>query len=275
MNRFLDEVLGQKREEVAAKIRSYRINDLECRASGHAVRDFRAALTGGGTRGGTPGTVIIAEVKRKSPTVARFLQNGDPERLARIYETNGAAAISVVVDERNFGTSLHDVDRIRRVTRLPILAKDFVIDGSQILEARAAGADAVLLIARILSGEMLSHLLGLARRLGISALVECHDEADVEKAVESRAAIIGINNRDLGNLTVSVQTTRRLLPRIPENVIRVSESGITSREDIGVLRSLGVNAFLMGSALLHSNDPGRLLQNLLAPGGQRKGGVVE
>ena len=275
MNRFLDEVLGQKREEVAAKTRSYRINDLECRACGHAVRDFRAALSGGGTRGGAPGAVIIGEIKSKSPTVDRFRQNGDPERLARIYETNGAAAISVVVDERNFGTSLRDVDRIRRVTRLPILAKDFVIDGSQILEARAAGADAVLLIARILSGEMLSHLLGLSRRRGMSALVECHDEADVEKAVESRAAIIGINNRDLGSLTVSLQTTRRLLPRIPESVIRVSESGITSRKDIDILQSLGVNAFLMGSALLHSNDPGRFLQNLLAPGEQRKGGVVE
>jgi indole-3-glycerol phosphate synthase len=97
----------------------------------------------------------------------------------------------------------------------------------------------------------------------------------VEKAVESQAAVIGINNRDLGSLTVSLQTTRRLLPGIPENVIRVSESGITSREDIDDLRSLGVNAFLMGSALLHSNDPGRFLQNLLAPGGERKGGVVE
>ncbi len=275
MNRFLDEVLRRKREEVAAKTRSYRINDLECRACRHAVRDFRATLTGGGTRRGTPGAVIIAEIKKKSPTVARFLQNGDPERLARIYETNGAAAISVVVDEWNFGTSLCDVDRIRRVTRLPILAKDFAIDGSQLLEARAAGADAVLLIARILSGAMLSHLLGLSRRLGMSALVECHDEADVKKAVESGAAIIGINNRDLGSLAVSLQTTRRLLPRIPENVIRVSESGITSREDIDALRSLGVNAFLVGSALLHSHDPGRFLRNLLAPAEQRKGGAVE
>ena len=275
MSHFLDEVVREKREEVAAKTRSCRINDLECRTSGYAVRDFRAALVGVKTRPASPRTVVIAEVKKKSPSMTRFLQNGDPVRLAVMYEASGAAAVSVVVDERNFGTSLRDVGRIRGATGLPILAKDFVIDGSQILEARAAGADAVLLIARILSDEMLSHLLGLTRRLGMSALVECHDEADVGKAVASQADIIGINNRDLGSLSVSLQTTRRLLPRIPGNVVRVSESGITSPEDIHALQSLGVDAFLVGSALLNSRHPERFLQSLLVPDGEWGRGAVE
>jgi indole-3-glycerol phosphate synthase len=254
MNRFLEEVLMQKRGEIAAKARAHRVNELECRACDHPVRDFRGAVS----RRGRASGAVIAEIKKKSPTVASFRQNGDVKRLAEIYEANGAAAISVVADERNFGTSLLDVGRIRRVTRLPILVKDFVIDGSQILEARAAGADAVLLIARVLNPETLARFLGLTRRLGMSALVECHDEPDLEKAVACEASVIGINNRDLLTLTVSLEPTRRLLGRLPADVVRVSESGISSRRDVESLRALGADAFLVGGALLRSDDPGRL-----------------
>ncbi len=268
MSRFLEEVLMQKREEIAAKARAHRVNELECRAYDHPVRDFRGAISGRGRVSGA----VIAEIKKKSPTVASFRLNGDVERLARIYEANGAAAVSVVADERNFGTSLLDVDRIRRVTRLPILVKDFVIDGSQLLEARAAGADAVLLIARVLDPDTLARFLVLTRRLGMSALVECHDESDIDKAVACGASIIGINNRDLQTLTVSLERTRRLLGRLPGNVVRVSESGISSRGDVESLRALGVDAFLIGGALLRSVDPGRLLRDLL--GGDTEGGGV-
>ena len=266
MNRFLENVVEMKREEVALKRRRYRINELECRASRYPVRDFRASVSGDG-----PGSVI-AEIKKKSPTVTRFLQNGNVERLAEIYQTNGAAAISIVADEPNFGTSLGDVERVRNRTRLPILVKEFVIDGLQILEARASGADAVLLIARILEPDQMERLLDLTRVLGMSALVECHDEADVERALTVRAPIIGINNRDLESLTVSLETTRRLLPRIPEDKVRVSESGISTRQDIETLRGLGVNAFLIGGALLGSGDPAALLRDLTGSGGKSGGG---
>jgi indole-3-glycerol phosphate synthase len=255
MSSFLDRVLSQKREEVAEKRRIRRVNELECLASERPPRNFREAISGGGG--------IIAEIKGKSPTVAEFLQNGDVERLARIYEANGASAISIVTDEANFKTSLRDVDRVRKISTLPILVKDFIIDSHQVLEARAAGADAVLLIARILSANQLASLLALAERTGMSGLVECHDEEDVEKAADAGASIVGINNRDLGTLEVSLDTTRRLIPRIPEGTVCVSESGIHRREEIESLRSLGVDAFLIGGALLSSDEPGHVLRILL------------
>jgi indole-3-glycerol phosphate synthase len=263
MNGFLEGILARKRRDVARKRRGRRVNELECGAQEQPVRGFREALAQGGA--------IIAEIKRKSPTVRAFRPNGGIERLAGIYEANGAAAISIVTDEENFGTSLADVCRVREACRLPVLVKDFIIDGSQVLEARAAGADAVLLIARILDEHVLAHLLRLAERLGMAALVECHDPGDLERAVRSGAGLIGINNRDLDTFCVSLEPTRRLLPRIPQGIVRVSESGIRTVEDIAELRALGVDAFLIGGALLESDDPGERLRTLAgsAAGGGR------
>lgn len=258
MSEFLDRVCGEKQLELALKKGRCPIAELERRAAARPARAFRDAIGGHGK--------IIAEIKRKSPRISEFRQNGDPGRLAAIYEAHGAAAISIVTDERNFGTSLTDVEQVRRAATLPVLVKDFVIDRYQVVEARAAGADAVLLIARILSPPTLSALLNLTRELGISALVECHDEQDITTAVAAGADVIGINNRDLATLTVSLATTRQLISQVPQGVLSVSESGIARRADIQALLPLGVNAFLIGGVLLSSADPGAKLQELLGHG---------
>jgi indole-3-glycerol phosphate synthase len=230
------------------------VREIERSAAGVPVRGFRAALEGRGR--------IIAEIKGKSPSVASFRQQGAPERLAGIYEQHGASAISIVTDERNFGTSLKDVERVRAASTLPVLVKDFIIDAYQVAEARASGADAVLLIARILSPGALEQLLEHARGLGMDALTECHDEEDIDKARAAGAGILGINNRDLRTLEVSLDTTRRLVPRIPGSALCVSESGIDRRDQIEELSELGVDAFLIGGALLSAEDPAAKLREL-------------
>lgn len=245
MNRFLVQVLEQKRKELESK-RSVALDKAP------PSRDFLQALSRKGA--------VIAEIKKKSPSVSEFLQNGPPEELARIYLENGASAISIVTDEPNFGTSLQDVAAVRAAVPLPVLVKDFIIDEIQVKEARAAGADAVLLIARIVEQEKLESLLDLVHRLGFNALVECHDEADIEKAKDAR--IIGINNRDLDTLETSLDTTRRLLPVIPGSAVCVAESGIKERSDVENLLAMGADAFLIGGALLNAPDAGAKLKEL-------------
>ena len=263
MTSFLDRVVRQKEAELAEKKRNRPARELERRASALPVRDFREAVSARGA--------IIAEIKRKSPSVAGFRQKAEPEQLASIYEAHGARAISIVTDERNFGTCLADVDRVRDSSRLPVLVKDFIVDEYQVIEARAAGADAVLLIARILPARTLASLLDLTHGLGMSALAECHDEADIEKAIVAGATVIGLNNRDLETLEVSLETTRRLVSKIPEGTLSVSESGIDSREAVEALLSLGVDAFLVGGALLDSDAPGEKLHELLGLKGRGSG----
>ena len=252
--KFLDRVLAEKADEIAVKRRNCSQETLEHSGAAYVVRDFRAAIAGGGR--------IIAEIKRKSPRVTSFRQQGPPENLARIYAQNGAAALSIVTDEPRFGSSLADVGRVRRVTPLPVLVKDFIIDAYQVSEARAAGADAVLLIARILTREDLACLLTHTHHLDMTALVECHDEDDLDKALAAGAEIIGINNRDLDTLEVSLETTHRLAPLIPATVCRVCESGIDDRRDIEALNPLGLDAFLIGGSLLNADDPGEKLRQL-------------
>ncbi|MBU0754804.1 MAG: indole-3-glycerol phosphate synthase TrpC [Planctomycetes bacterium] len=254
MSGFLERVLDEKRREIAEKKEKHPLSQLEFWASLQEIRDFRSALEGRGK--------IIAEIKKRSPSTASFKQNGKPERLARIYHTAGASAISVVTDERNFGTSLADVTEIRKAVPLPVLVKDFVIEPYQVIEARAAGADAILLIARILPFTDLADLLTLTRDLGFSALVECHSLEEIEKAVQAGAGIVGINARDLDSLRISLQTTEQLLSMIPVGTLRVAESGIKTPEDVKTLLSLGADAFLVGTALLNADDPGSLLRSL-------------
>ncbi len=256
---FLEQVIKQKQAEIAHKKSVVPGSDLEGRTAETTPRDFRGALS----RTADGCERIIAEVKKRSPKVASFRQTEQANLLARLYERNSAAAISVVTDEVNFGTSLADARRIRDQVRLPILVKDFVIDPYQILEARSAGADAVLLISRILQVEELASFVELTHSLGMDALVEVHSKEDVGKALEAGAAIIGINNRDLHSLEVSLDTTRDLIGVIPDEALVVSESGISRREHIESLSALGVGAFLIGGALLESAEPGALLQTLL------------
>ena len=255
---FLERILGEKRDEVERKKRRRpalsMIDDMESTP----VRDFRAAIAGG-ARGGRP---IIAELKARTPSVDAFAWSDRLGDLATVYRDGGAAAISVVTDERNFGTTLQDARRARDDSGLPILVKDFVIDPYQVFEARAHGADAVLLIARLLDWDRLTGLLDLVSELHMDALVETHDEHEIKTALQARAAVIGVNNRDLDTLSVSTDNTRRLARLVPDGVLLVAESGIRGADDVDRLARAGANAFLVGGALLDSDDPGRKLKEL-------------
>jgi len=252
---FLDRVVKEKVSELAVKRAEKPMESLSRHSALQPVRDFHKKLSGANR--------IIAEVKRKSPSVSTFDLSILPAEMAKIYYQNGASAISIVTDEANFGTSLADVAAIRTAVDLPVLVKEFVIDSYQVKEAWAAGADALLLIARILTAESLASFLGDIRGFGMSALVECHNQSDVDKAAEAGARIIGINNRDLSTLKTSLDVSRGLLPSMPADVIRVSESGIDSRDQIAELSALGAGAFLVGGALLSTPDPGGKLRQLL------------
>jgi indole-3-glycerol phosphate synthase len=258
MSRFLEAIVADKRDEVAEKKLAAPIAELVREAEGRDVRDFRAAISTGGGVGG-----VIAELKARTPTIPRFAQSLRLEELARTYQRCGAVAISVVTDEKRFGTSLDTVRRVRELTMLPVLAKEFVIDPYQLVEARAAGADAVLLIVRLLEMDALVQMLEIVRTLGMSALVETHTAEEIEIALAAGADIIGINNRDLDRMEVSLDTTRQLAKNVPEGVAVVAESGIQSRADIEDLAAHGAHAFLVGNALLSAEDPEGKLRELV------------
>ncbi len=253
--KFLDLVVAEKQREIAAAKASQPASVLRAAAHRDEPRDFPGAISQTGA--------VIAEIKARTPTIASFRNAGSPSALANTYAVNGAAAISIVADPVRFGTSLADVTTVRQAVSLPVLAKDFVIDPYQILAARAAGADAVLLIVRLLDLERLRNLLGVANDLGMSALVETHAESEILAAIAAGARIIGINNRDLDSMTVSLDTTRRLASLVPPEVVLVSESGIKSRADIDELAACGARAFLVGGSLLEADDPGAALRALV------------
>ncbi len=250
---FLERIRPLKEREAAA-LRA-RFAARAPQRQGPPPRDFVGALRGGQR--------LIAEVKRRSPSDPSFRLDAAVDRLAAVYERSGAAAVSIVTDQANFGTSLDDVAALRAASTLPVLAKDFVVDEAQVLAAWAAGADAVLLIARLLTPLCLARLLGCVRGLGLESLVECHDEADVHAALDAGAAVVGLNNRDLNALTTDVGLTARLLPLLPDSVVRVAESGLETRAQVVDLAGRGADAFLVGHALLKHADPGRKLRQLL------------
>ncbi|MEX2467928.1 MAG: indole-3-glycerol phosphate synthase TrpC [Gemmatimonadota bacterium] len=212
-------------------------------------RGFRSALA-------VPGRVtLIAECKRRSPGAGDIRPGLDPVALTSGYERAGASALSVLTDQTYFGGSLGDLASVREATGIPILRKDFTISPLQLLEARAAGADAVLLIVRILSDRALMDLHAEARVLGLDVLVEVHDGSELERAVALGADLIGINNRDLSTFTTDLGTTLRLLADVPDATVLVSESGIRSTEDVVRLGAAGVDAILVGETLLRAPDP--------------------
>lgn len=253
---FLDRVITEKHAELAEKKRRRPASALIGDAASTSVRDFHSALTVGADRR------VIAELKAKSPSVDSFLWSDRLDELATIYREGGAAAISVVTDERNFGTSLGVARDVRETTGLPVLVKDFVVDPYQVLEARAHGADAILLIVRLLDWDALTGLLDVVRELGMTALVETHTETEVKTALQARAAVIGVNNRDLDTLDVSADLTPRLSRLFPADVVLVAESGIKTGADVDRLESAGARAFLVGGALLDADDPGAFLREL-------------
>lgn len=257
---ILDEILAHKRVEVEERRGRTPLAEVR-RAAEQAppVRGLREALL-------LPGLSVIAEVKRRSPARGVLRQAADPAALAATYQAAGARAISVLTDRRFFDGSDDDLRAARRRVSLPVLRKDFVLDEYQLWEARALGADAVLLIARALEARRLRALLELATHLGMDALVEVHDAAEIEAALGAGAQVIGINNRDLATMQVDLGTTPRLRPLVPPGRTVVSESGVREPADLEALRACGVDAVLVGEALMSAADPAAALQALVSAG---------
>jgi indole-3-glycerol phosphate synthase len=245
---ILDKIIAQKKREVEQKMQSLPVSALKKRIVLQKMPlDLAAALSGDRLR-------LIAEVKKASPSRGVLSPDLDPVSLARTYAQCGAAAISILTEVDHFQGSLEYLRAIREEVSIPLLRKDFIFDQYQVYESAASGADALLLITAILSQEQLEELLALSLTLGLSCLVEVHNENEVAKALLSGAEIIGINNRDLNTFTVDINTTRWLRPLIPEGRIVVSESGINNRDDIRKIKEWGVNAVLVGEALVTAGN---------------------
>jgi indole-3-glycerol phosphate synthase len=211
-----------------------------------------------------PGTLnVIAECKRRSPSKGVLCVDYDPVAIATGYAAAGAAAISVLTEPTFFDGALEHLAAIRAAVAVPLLRKDFIVDEYQILEARASGADAILLIVAALEPALLRRLLAAAHAHGLAALVEVHDEQEIDRALDAEARLIGVNNRNLRTLAVSLEASERAIARIPAHVTAVAESGLRSHEDLRRLASLGYRAFLVGERLMTSPDPGRALAELL------------
>jgi indole-3-glycerol phosphate synthase len=255
---ILDEIVASKHQEVATARRRFPLEELEAQAAtAPPVRDFRAALEG-------PGPIqLIAEVKKASPSAQVIRADFDPVALARIYQEHGAACISILTDAPYFQGHLAHLARVRASVAIPLLRKDFLIDDYQVVEARLAGADAILLIAEILADAELVRLREQAQRLGMAALVEFHDLANLPRVVASGADLVGINNRDLKSFTTNLEHTLRLRDQIPPEVVLVSESGIRNRADVERLEAAGVSAILVGESLMRSPDIGVAVERLL------------
>lgn len=257
---ILERILLAKKAEVASRRASCSISELRARpAWSEGRRSFGAKLRG------AHGTAVIAEIKRASPSKGLIRADFDPARHARQYEGGGAVCLSVLTDESFFQGSAAHLAAARGACALPILRKDFVIDPYQIVESRACGADAVLLIVAALDLPRLLDLMGCARDEGLDVLVEVHDEDEIQVAVEAGADLVGINNRNLSTFETSLDVSRRLAPLIPGDRLVVSESGIRTPGDVASLRACGVHAFLVGEHLMAAEDPGLALASLVRP----------
>ncbi len=206
---------------------------------------------------------IIAEIKRRSPSKGILREPFEPLQIARSYKANGAAAISILTEEKHFGGSLEYLRVVGERVNIPLLRKDFIFDEYQVVEAVAAGAQAILLIVAILSDDLLSYLLGMAKQHGIDALVEVHNASEMQRATTVGASTIGVNNRDLTTFQVDLQTSVQLAKQAPKETLLVSESGIHQREDIARLQAAGYHAYLVGESFMRAEDPGQALQALL------------
>ncbi len=253
---ILDDIVAARRVDLAQAKQSVSLAALEQRPLyATARRPFAAALR--------QGRAIIAEVKKASPSRGVIRADFDPVALARAYAAGGAAAISVLTEERFFQGHLEYLAAIRAAVSVPLLRKDFLIDVYQVAEARAWGADAVLLIVAILSDGQLRELLAAAKERGLDTLVEAHTATEVERAVAAGAEVIGINSRDLQTFVTTLETAERLRPLVPAAAVAVAESGIDSAADIARLETAGFHAFLVGESLMRARDPGAQLRALL------------
>lgn len=254
----LSEILADKRTEVDCAKRRVPLGELERRiAQMPRPRDFHGALEQ------HPRPALIAEIKRASPSKGIIREDYDPPAVAREYAANGARCLSVLTDELHFHGHLSHLKAVRDVVTLPLLRKDFIIDEYQVFEARAAGADAILLIVAAIDPVEMAGMLGTARRLGMAAIVEVHNEEELVEALRTPARMIGINNRDLHRFRTDIQTTIDLLPMIPSDRLVISESGINHRSDVTRLGSAGVGAVLVGEALMRCRDIGGKVRELM------------
>jgi indole-3-glycerol phosphate synthase len=255
----LDEILAHKREEVATRRRATPLVALrDLPLHGAPRRGFRAALAA------RPAPAVVAEMKRASPSRGVIRAAYDPSSLARGYAAAGAAALSVLTDERFFDGALEHLAAAREASGLPCLRKDFIVDAYQVEEARGYGADAVLVIAAAVEPALGRELLAAAAAAELDALVEVHSEPELEWAAVAGATLIGVNNRDLATFAVSLETTERLAPRVPTSALLVAESGIRSAADVARMVAAGARAVLVGEAFMERADPGAALAEWLA-----------
>ena len=257
MATFLETVVERTRAEIETRRQQVPAAELEARLGpARRGRPFSEALI-------AEGISLIAEMKRASPSKGPIRPDATVTEVVTAYQLAGASAVSVLTEPNWFGGSLDDLVEARAACDLPLLRKDFVVDEYQLLEARVAGADAVLLIVAALDRGRMEELMGAASDLGLDVLVEVHDEKEVETAVESGAELIGINNRDLHSLEVDLETTFELLADVPAGTVVVAESGITENEDVERLERAGVDAILVGEALMRADDPVQAVRELL------------
>jgi indole-3-glycerol phosphate synthase len=255
---ILENIVASKRLEVDRARKHLPLAHLEARlAAAPPLRDFHSALAGRGP------IRLIAEIKKASPSAQVIRPDFDPVAIAQTYQQHGASCLSVLTDNPFFRGRLHDLASVRATTDIPLLRKDFLIDDYQVVEARLAGADAVLLIAEILEDALLGRLLERAKALGMAALVEFHDSANLGRVLASGADLIGINNRDLRNFGTDLEHTLRLRDLMPPDVVLVSESGIRNRRDVERLEAAGVSAMLVGESLMRAPDVGLAVDRLL------------
>jgi indole-3-glycerol phosphate synthase len=222
-----------------------------------AVRSFKRALA-------ARAPAILAEIKRASPSAGVIREDFDPIRIAREYQDSGAAVLSVITEVKHFRGGLEILARLRWDVKIPLLRKDFLIDPYQILEARHAGADAVLLIAALLDASMLRRMREEAERYGMEALVEVHDEAELQRALDAGATVIGVNNRDLRSFEVTLETSLNLARLMPKGILTIAESGIRTPDDMRRLSDAGYRGFLIGEHLMRSASPGAALKKLIS-----------
>ncbi|MFA4905900.1 MAG: indole-3-glycerol phosphate synthase TrpC [Candidatus Margulisiibacteriota bacterium] len=256
---LLDEIVSEKQAEVKRLVDQFKFIKLANLSDAFPpLRDFKSAIS-------RPGKIsLIAELKKASPSAGLIRESYEPISLAKNYEEAGAAALSVLTDLKFFQGLLGHLKSAKESTNIPILRKDFILDELQVVESRLAGADAVLLIVRILDDARLKTLLAKARELKLAALLECHSEAEVERALAVKAEVIGINNRDLDTLKIDFDLSLKLPQKFPElkKGTLVSESGIGSASQIGELKSAGYSAALVGEALLKAPDPNKKIREL-------------
>ncbi|MDH3526277.1 MAG: indole-3-glycerol phosphate synthase TrpC [Gammaproteobacteria bacterium] len=257
---ILRKILARKVEEITERKHRLGLEELGLRvAAAGPVRGFLAGLTGR-LEVGRP--AVIAEVKQASPSRGILRVDFDPAQIAASYERGGATCLSVLTDIDFFKGSDANLQQARAACSLPVLRKDFIIDPYQVLEARAIGADCVLLIVAALDDAMLQELMQLAVHLGMDVLVEVHDQDELERALQTPAPLIGINNRNLRTFETRLEVTLGLLDQIPDDRTVVTESGIHTREDVALMRSHGVHAFLVGEAFMKAAEPGEKLAEL-------------